>query len=117
MTRRVRRSGPGARSADTKIIMPLEDYARYDGLELAKLVKDKKVEHIELVDAAISRIEKHNPTLNAVIWRMFDRARGARPSRDWITLHATSLVAQVDALCEATGAAPTRPTSRRRSRS
>ena len=55
--------------------MPLTDYAKYDGLGLAKLVKDKKVKPIELTDAAIARIEKHNPTLNAVVWTMFDRAR------------------------------------------
>jgi len=55
--------------------MPLTDYANYDGLGLAKLVKDKKVKPIELVDAAIARIEKHNPTLNAVVWTMFERAR------------------------------------------
>lgn len=53
---------------------PIE-YARYDGLGLAKLVKDKKVKPVELVDAAIARIEKHNPRLNAVVWTMFDRAR------------------------------------------
>ena len=55
--------------------MALADYAKYDGLGLAKLVKDRKVKPIELVDAAIARIEKHNPTLNAVIWTMFERAR------------------------------------------
>jgi amidase len=55
--------------------MPIDDYSSYDGLGLAKLVKDKKARPIELVDAAIARIEKHNPTLNAVVWTMFDRAR------------------------------------------
>ncbi|MGH9885026.1 MAG: amidase, partial [bacterium] len=55
--------------------MALTDYAKYDGLGLAKLVKDRKVRPIELVDAAIARIEKHNPTLNAVVWTMFERAR------------------------------------------
>ena len=53
----------------------MKDYAHYDGLGLAKLVRDKKVKPIELIDAAIERIERHNPTLNAVIWTMFDRAR------------------------------------------
>ncbi len=55
--------------------MPISDYAKYDGLGLAKLVKDRKVKPVELVDAAIARIEKHNPTLNAVVWTMFERAR------------------------------------------
>ncbi len=57
--------------------MAIKDYASYDGLGLAKLVRDKKVKPIELVDAAIARIEAHNPTLNAVIWTMYDRARDA----------------------------------------
>lgn len=55
--------------------MAFADYANYDGLGLAKLVKEKKVKPIELVDAAIERVERHNPKLNAVIWTMFDRAR------------------------------------------
>jgi amidase len=57
--------------------MSFAEYAGYDGLGLAKLVKDKKVKPIELVDAAIERIERHNGKLNAVVWTMFDRARAA----------------------------------------
>ncbi len=53
----------------------MEDYAAYDGLGLAKLVRDKKVRPLDLVDAAIAAIEAKNPTLNAVVWTMFDRAR------------------------------------------
>jgi amidase len=55
--------------------MAIAEYASYDGLGLAKLVKDKKVKPVELVDAAIERIERHNGKLNAVVWTMFDRAR------------------------------------------
>ncbi|MBI1239454.1 MAG: amidase [Alphaproteobacteria bacterium] len=55
--------------------MHFADYAKYDGLGLAQLVKKKKVKPLELVDAAIARIEAENPRLNAVIWTMFDRAR------------------------------------------
>ena len=61
--------------------MSFAEYAAYDGLGLAKLVKDKKVKAIELVDAAIERIERHNAKLNAVIWTMFDRARAAAKKR------------------------------------
>ena len=61
--------------------MSIDDYAKYDGLGLAKLVSDKKVKPIELVDAAIERIEKHNPQLNAVIWTMFDRARDSAKAK------------------------------------
>jgi amidase len=55
--------------------MTLDEYSEYDGVGLAKLVAKKKVEPIELVDAAIARIERRNPQLNAVVWTMFDRAR------------------------------------------
>jgi|CXWL01.1.fsa_nt_gi amidase len=51
------------------------DYAKHDGLGLAKLVHHKEVKPIELVDAAIERIERHNPALNAIVWTMFERAR------------------------------------------
>jgi amidase len=52
-----------------------QEYGNYDGLGLAKLVRDGKVTSLELVDEAISRIESVNPQLNAVIHKMYDRAR------------------------------------------
>jgi len=52
----------------------------HDALALAKLVKERKVQPIELVDAAIKAIEQANPTLNAVNIPMFEIAR-ARASR------------------------------------
>lgn len=55
--------------------MPILDYASYDAVGLAALVRDRAVTPLELVDSAIGLIEKHNPALNAVIWTMFDRAR------------------------------------------
>lgn len=57
--------------------MAFADYCKYDGLGLAQLVANKDVSPLELVDEAIARIEKHNPKLNAVIYRTFDRARSA----------------------------------------
>lgn len=50
-------------------------FSEYDGLGLAGLVKTKAVTPGELVDAAIDRIEHHNPTLNAVVYQAFDEAR------------------------------------------
>jgi amidase len=44
----------------------MQDFAAYDGLGLAALVRDKEVTPLELLDAAITRIERHNGTLNAV---------------------------------------------------
>jgi amidase len=51
------------------------DYDKYDGLGLAELVRKKEVRPVELVEEAISRIEKLNPKVNAVIHKMYDQAR------------------------------------------
>lgn len=53
----------------------MKDYSEYDGLGLAKLVAKRAVTPGELVEAAIERIEHHNPTLNAVVYKGFDDAR------------------------------------------
>jgi amidase len=55
--------------------MPFAEYASYDGLGLAALVADGAITPAELVEEAITRIEKHNPRLNAVIYKMYDQAR------------------------------------------
>jgi len=55
--------------------MAFADYDKYDGLGLAKLVQNKDVSPSELADEAISRIEKHNPALNAVVHKAYDTAR------------------------------------------
>jgi amidase len=57
--------------------MGMSDYATYDGLGLAELVATGKVSARELVDEAITRIERDNPRLNAVIHRMYESARRA----------------------------------------
>ncbi|HEY8572561.1 amidase [Phenylobacterium sp.] len=53
----------------------MDDYSEYDGLGLAELVRKKQVTPAELVEAAIERIERHNPTLNAVVYKGYDDAR------------------------------------------
>ena len=55
--------------------MKIDNYADYDGVALADLVARKEVTPLELVDAAIERIEKHNPALNAVVHKGYDDAR------------------------------------------
>jgi amidase len=55
--------------------MTFSDYSKHDGLGLAELVRKKKVSPGELVEEAISRIETHNPKLNAVVNKLYDRAR------------------------------------------
>ena len=54
----------------------MNDYDKYDAMGLAELVKKGEVSPKELLDDAIDRIEKRNPKLNAVVYRMFDRAKG-----------------------------------------
>ena len=54
-----------------------DDLAWLDATAQAELVRKKEVQPIELVEAAIDRIERFNPTLNAVITPMYEFARMA----------------------------------------
>jgi amidase len=55
--------------------MAIAEYAQYDAMGLAELVARGDVKPSELTEEAIARIEKHNPALNAVIYKMYDVAR------------------------------------------
>jgi amidase len=55
----------------------LDSLALLDATAQAELVRNKEVKPIELVEAAISRIEELNPTLNAVVTPMYELARAA----------------------------------------
>src|SRR5215510_3010581 len=57
--------------------MGFKEYANYDGVGLAQLVADGDVTPLELVDAAIQRIKRHNSALNALVYTAFDQARTA----------------------------------------
>jgi amidase len=57
--------------------MTFPDYADHDGLGLADLVRRGEVSAGEVVQAAIERIERHNPALNAVVYKAYDEARTA----------------------------------------
>lgn len=50
------------------------EYKDYDGLGLAELIKNKEIQPKEVLAEAIHLIEKHNPQLNAVINRFYDKA-------------------------------------------
>jgi amidase len=52
-----------------------------DATAQAELVRKKELKPIELIDAAIERVERLNPALNAVIAPMFERARDAAKSQ------------------------------------
>jgi amidase len=55
--------------------MTFPEYSEYDGLGLAALVAKGEVTPAELTEAAIERVERHNPTINAVIHKAYDDAR------------------------------------------
>ncbi|MBW2410660.1 MAG: amidase, partial [Deltaproteobacteria bacterium] len=55
----------------------LEELAFLDATAQAELVQKKEVKPSELVEAAIERIERLNPELNAVVTPMYDLAREA----------------------------------------
>ena len=60
--------------------MGLDEYESYDGLGLAELVSRGEVSPADLVEAAIERIERLDPTLNAVVHKAFKSARAAAAS-------------------------------------
>ncbi len=55
--------------------MGFAEYNDYDALGLAHLVRRGEVSPAELVEEAIARIEKHNPKLNAVVYKAYEEAR------------------------------------------
>ncbi len=55
----------------------MNTYESYDGLGLAALVRQGDVSPEELLEAAITRIEARDNTLNAVVIPLFDQARAA----------------------------------------
>ena len=58
-------------------ISTIEDLSYLDATALAELVRLKQIKPIELVEGAIDRIERLNPTINAVVTSMYEEAREA----------------------------------------
>jgi amidase len=52
-----------------------DEYAKYDGLGLAELIAKREVQPSEVLEAAISRAEKLNPKLNAIVTPLYEYAR------------------------------------------
>ena len=57
--------------------MGFDEYASYDGLGLAELVRRGEVKPAELLEAALERADRHDPTLNAIVYDARDEARRA----------------------------------------
>lgn len=53
------------------------DYTDLDATALAERIRSGAVAPLELVDTAIAAIERVNPTLNAIVHRMYEKARAA----------------------------------------
>jgi len=54
----------------------------YDAIALGELIRKKEIKPTELLEITIQRIERLNPRLNAVIHKMYDRARRAAEACD-----------------------------------
>ena len=61
-----------------------DELATLDATAQAELVRRKELTALELIEAAIVRIERVNPRLNAVVLRTYERARAeaSRPIAD-----------------------------------
>ncbi|MEQ1571802.1 MAG: amidase, partial [Myxococcota bacterium] len=57
----------------------ISDYEQCDATELAGRIRRGELAASEVVEEAITRIERVNPALNAVVHRMYDRARATLP--------------------------------------
>ena len=59
----------------SRFVFAKDAFSGIDAVGQAALVREKKVTSLELVDAAIARIESGNPKVNAVVAEYFDKAR------------------------------------------
>src|SRR4051794_12988690 len=55
----------------------LQEYWKYDGLGLAKLIRDGELTPLELVDSACQAVARLNPGLNAICHDLSEHARAA----------------------------------------
>jgi amidase len=60
----------------------ISELSTMDATAQAELVRRRELTPLELVDAAITRIERVNPALNAVITPLYEEARVAAVSHD-----------------------------------
>jgi amidase len=81
----------------------MDELAFLDATAQADLVHRGDVQPVELVDAAIDRIERLDPKLNAVIHRRFDQARAEAAQVDRAAPFAGVPFLVKDAVCETAG--------------
>ena len=68
--------------------MTHDEYIRHDATALAALVRAGEVTPLELIDAAVRRLDAVNPAINAVVYRMDDEARAGTATVDRDALFA-----------------------------
>jgi amidase len=71
-SRRLRGSG---KVRSEVVVSSFKEFSQYDAIGLAELLKRGDVTPLEVVEAAIERIERLNPSLNAVVYPLYERAR------------------------------------------
>jgi amidase len=88
----------------------MEDVMLLDATAQADLVRRKEVSALELVEAAIDRIERLNPRINAVVTQMYAEARAAaaRPLPDgpFAGVWSSGCAWTIDTVAGATGRTP-----------
>jgi amidase len=55
--------------------MSFDDYASYDAIGLAQMVRLGQVSVGQIIEASIARLERFDPLIGAVVYRAFDEAR------------------------------------------
>ena len=71
--------------------MPISDYSEHDGVALGQMVAKGEVTPLELVDAAIDRIERHNGALNLITLRYRLATVAVKAARTPFTAVATRI--------------------------
>ena len=62
--------------------MKPEEYAAYDALGLANLIRQRDISRVEAVDAAAEIAERRNPEINAICYQAYEQARATAAERD-----------------------------------
>src|SRR5215510_12651210 len=74
--------------------MTTEDLAKTESAtSLAARIRRKEISPVEVMDAAIARIEAHNPTINALIIFGFEEARKAAKAAEAALMRGDKLAA------------------------
>lgn len=59
----------------------ISEYTSYDAIGLTELIQKKEIHPKDVIESAITQINKHNPNLNAIVEFDFERARSQAQSK------------------------------------